>query len=335
MTIVLLFSAGVRSQEGDVFTATAEIENQSASELDAGANQALLSLLRSMTLETEQAKLTPILGQAKSLLKQAIFLGNSDATSVGKQLVSYEFDAQALTQAIFTAGLGVVPADRPRPLLWWVIRDLSGNVRYPNASQDAAIINRLNSRLNEYDLGFDLPLFDLSDAVTLPPDALWQSQTVALARGMLRYQPQTQRVIKWAELSNNRVLLSVLSLEDGRLDTLLEAVYADQDGAIAALVQMLVERVRSDLAVTADDADLPHVVIDGLSNFQDYRRIVGTLESNLFIESVRVIRLEGQTLTLGIESPASREQFKKIVQEALGLEYLEMDEFGLRFGLER
>ena len=335
MTIVLLFSAGVRSQEGDVFTATAEIENQSASELDAGANQALLSLLRSMTLETEQAKLTPILGQAKSLLKQAIFLGNSDATSVGKQLVSYEFDAQALTQAIFAAGLGVVPADRPRPLLWWVIRDLSGNVRYPNASQDAAVINRLNSRLNEYDLGFDLPLLDLSDAITLPPDALWQSQTVALARGMLRYQPQTQRVIKWAELSNNRVLLSVLALEDGRLDTLLEAVYADQDSAIVALVQMLVERVRSDLAVTADDADLPHVVIDGLSNFQDYRRIVGTLESNLFIESVRVIRLEGQTLTLGIESPASREQFKKIVQEALGLEYLEMDEFGLRFGLER
>ena len=335
MTIVLLFSAIARSQDVGVFTATAEIENQSARELDAGANKALLSLLRSMTLETDQAKLTPILSQAKSLLKQAIFLGVSDTSAIGKQVVSYEFDAQALTQAIFAQGLGLVPVERPRPLLWWVVRDLSGDTRYLDAYQDAAVIETVKNRLSEYSLDFDLPLYDLADTVTVSPDALWQSQTVPLARAMQRYQPQTQRVVKWAELADNRILLSILSLEGGRLTTNLEALYSNREEAASAMIEVIAYRVRSELAVIADDSDLPGIVIDGLANFQDYRRIVRTLEASVFVESVRVIRLKGQSLTLDVESPASREQFKQIVQEALGLEYLESSELGMRFGLSR
>ncbi len=331
MTIGLLFSTIARSQEGGVFTATAEIENQSANELDAGADEALLSLLKAMTLETEQAKLAPILDQTKSLLKQAIFLGASQASS-SRQVVSYDFDAQALTQAIFSAGLGLVPVERPRPLLWWVVRDLKGDIRYLDVNQDAAVVERVKSLLNEYRLNFDIPLYDLTDTLTVSSEALWQSQPVALARGMLRYQPQTQRLVKWAELSDNRILLNVLSLDEGRVDSLLEAIYTDQEAAFAALVELLIQRIRSELAVVADDSDLPDIVIDGLTNFQDYRQIVRTLEANVFVESVRVIRLEGQSLTLGIESPASRDQFKQILQDALNLEYLEINELGMRFG---
>lgn len=331
MTIGLLFSTIARSQEGGVFTATAEIENQSANELDAGADEALLSLLKAMTLETEQAKLAPILDQTKSLLKQAIFLGASQASS-SRQVVSYDFDAQALTQAIFSAGLGLVPVERPRPLLWWVVRDLKGEIRYLDVNQDAAVVERVKSLLNEYRLNFDIPLYDLTDTLTVSSEALWQSQPVALARGMLRYQPQTQRLVKWAELSDNRILLNVLSLDEGRVDSLLEAIYTDQEAACAALVELLIQRIRSELAVVADDSDLPDIVIDGLTNFQDYRQIVRTLEANVFVESVRVIRLEGQSLTLGIESPASRDQFKQILQDALNLEYLEINELGMRFG---
>ncbi|MDG0980624.1 MAG: DUF2066 domain-containing protein [Halieaceae bacterium] len=331
MTIGLLFSTIARSQEGGVFTATAEIENQSANELNAGADEALLSLLKAMTLETEQAKLAPILGQTKSLLKQAIFLGASQASS-SRQVVSYDFDAQALTQAIFSAGLGLVPVERPRPLLWWVVRDLKGEIRYLDVNQDAAVVERVKSLLNEYRLNFDIPLYDLTDTLTVSSEALWQSQPVALARGMLRYQPQTQRLVKWAELSDNRILLNVLSLDEGRVDSLLEAIYTDQEAAFAALVELLIQRIRSELAVVADDSDLPDIVIDGLTNFQDYRQIVRTLEANVFVESVRVIRLEGQSLTLGIESPASRDQFKQILQDALNLEYLEINELGMRFG---
>ena len=150
---------------------------------------------------------------------------------------------------------------------------------------------------------------------------------------MQRYQPQTQRVIKWAELTDNRILLSVLSVEEGRLSTQLEALYADTTEAVSALVELLVRRARSDLAVTADEADLPNIVIDGLTNFQDYRRIMRALEANVFVESVRVIRLDGQSLTLGVESPVSRDQFKQILQDALGLEYIEVNERGMRFGL--
>lgn len=331
MTIGLLFSTIARSQEGGVFTATAEIENQSANELDAGADEALLSLLKAMTLETEQAKLAPILDQTKSLLKQAIFLGASQASS-SRQVVSYDFDAQALTQAIFSAGLGLVPVERPRPLLWWVVRDLKGEIRYLDVNQDAAVVERVKSLLNEYRLNFDIPLYDLTDTLTVSSEALWQSQPVALARGMLRYQPQTQRLVKWAELSDNRILLNVLSLDEGRVDSLLEAIYTDQEAAFAALVELLIQRIRSELAVVADDSDLPDIIIDGLTNFQDYRQIVRTLEANVFVESVRVIRLEGQSLTLGIESPASRDQFKQILQDALNLEYLEINELGMRFG---
>lgn len=331
MTIGLLFSTIARSQEGGVFTATAEIENQSANELDAGADEALLSLLKAMTLETEQAKLAPILDQTKSLLKQAIFLGASQASS-SRQVVSYDFDAQALTQAIFSAGLGLVPVERPRPLLWWVVRDLKGEIRYLDVNQDAAVVERVKSLLNEYRLNFDIPLYDLTDTLTVSSEALWQSQPVALARGMLRYQPQTQRLVKWAELSDNRILLNVLSLDEGRVDSLLEAIYTDQEAAFAALVELLIQRIRSELAVVADDSDLPDIVIDGLTNFQDYRQIVRTLEANVFVESVRVIRLDGQSLTLGIESPASRDQFKQILQDALNLEYLEINELGMRFG---
>lgn len=333
MTIALLFSVIARSQENGVFRATAEIESQSASELDAGANLALLSLLKSMTLETEQTKLTPILNQGKSLLKQAIFLGVRDASSGSRQVVSYEFDAQALTQAIFAEGLGLVPADRARPLLWWVVSDLNGDVRYLDARRDFALVEGVKTLLDEYRLDFDLPLYDLTDTVTVSPDALWQSQTVPLARAMQRYQPQTQRVIKWAELTDNRILLSVLSMEEGRLNTQLEALYADTTEAASALVELLVRRARSDLAVTADEADLPNIVIDGLTNFQDYRRIMRALEANVFVESVRVIRLDGQSLTLGVESPVSRDQFKQILQDALGLEYIEVNERGMRFGL--
>ena len=57
------------------------------------------------------------------------------------------------------------------------------------------------------------------------------------------------------------------------------------------------------------------------------------LEANVFVESVRVIRLDGQSLTLGVESPVSRDQFKQILQDALGLEYIEVNERGMRFGL--
>jgi hypothetical protein len=89
------------------------------------------------------------------------------------------------------------------------------------------------------------------------------------------------------------------------------------------------------LAVKADETDLPNIVIDGLTNFQDYRRIMRALEANVFVESVRVIRLDGQSLTLGVESPVSREQFKQILRDALNLDYIEVNELGMRFGLGR
>lgn len=335
MTVAFFLGASARAQESGVFTETAEIEDQSAAELDIGAKKALLSLLRSLTLETDQRKLAPILSQTKGLLKQAIFLGESQDFFRGKQRVSYDFDAQAVTQAIFGAGLGLVPNARPRPLLWWVTREPDGHYGYLDVNQDADLIASAKAALREFRLDFDLPLYDLTDTLAVNPDALWQGQALPIARAMLRYAPQTQRIVKWAKLADDRVLLSVLSLDDGRLNTQLESVYPSQEVALMALIEALARTVRNGLAVVADDTDLPEIVIDGLKDFQDYRRIIRLLESNVFVESVQVQRLTGQSLTLTVESPASAQQFKQILQDSLGLKFLELNDAAMRFEVSR
>ena len=331
VTLSFWISLDVRSQEYGAFTALAEIENQSAQAIDLGAQAALLSLVRSLTLETDDVKLEPILKQSKRLLKQSIFLGVNQSQVGNKQTVSFEFDAQAVTQAIFAQGLGVVPADRPRPLLWWVMNDKQGRIRYIDTSRDVALIESARATLDEYGLDFDLPLYDLTDTMAVPADALWQGDPVQIARGMLRYEAQSQRIVKWAELSDDRIFLSISLLSDGRFTTQVERIYTDRGQALGALIEALTLMVRSELAVIADDTELPSIVINEVTDFGDYRRILRALEANVFVESVQVVRLSGQTITLAVKSPASVDQFKEIMRDTLGLEYLGSSELGLQF----
>ncbi len=326
VTLSLVLDITVQAQDGGVFTATAAIEDQSSRELAQGSEKALLSLLRSLTLETDPAKLEPILTRSQTLLKQSIFLGVEETLKGTQQLVSFDFDAQAVTQAIFAAGLGVVPKDRPRPLLWWVVNDEQGVPRYLDGDRDSSLIAAYRVLLSEFGLDFDLPLYDLADTLAVSANALWEGRSLQIARGMLRYQPQPQRLVKWAKLSEGRVFLSVSLMQDGRLNVLLEQIFSSESLALDSLIETHAHMVRSELAVVADDADLPPIMIEGLRDFDDYRRITLALEANVFVESVRVVRLNGDRLTLSVESPASIDQFTQILRQTLDLEYLGADE---------
>ena len=318
-----------------IYAEQAFTQDQSEAELAKGAKQALTALLQRLTLETQLSAFESIIAQSDSLVKRAIFQDSDDLPSQGLRSVLYEFDAQALTRAVFEAGLGVVPEDRPMPVLWWTVLDDQLAPRFIDHQADQLILNALAESLARYDLTMTTPLFDLEDRRQLTPDAVWRSQTTPIVRAANRYGSAPQYVIQWAGLSNGQVIVTMSQITSKDLLISFERTFSSATAALQAITALIAADLRDQLAVTSDTTSLPLITFENLRGFDEYRMITRALEGSVFVTSMQVYKLVGRQLVLKVDSPVSREQLESVLVELLPLELVSSDADELRFEISR
>ena len=323
------------AQTQGIYAEQAFTQDQSEAELAKGAKQALTGLLQRLTLETQPSAFESIVAQSDSLVKRAIFQDSDNLPSQGLRSVLYEFDAQAVTRAVFEAGLGVVPDDRPTPVLWWAVLDEQLAPRFIDRQADQPVLSALTESLARYDLTMTPPLFDLEDRQQLTPEALWRSQTTSIVRAASRYGSAPQYVIQWAELSNNQVIATMSQIKPQGLVILFERTFSSATTALQAIAAQIATDLRDQLAVTSDTTSLPLIIFEDLRGFDEYRMITRALEGSVFITSMQVYKLIGRELVLKVDSPVSREQLESVLLELLPLELVSSDADELRFEISR
>ena len=301
----------------DVYTASAFVEGQSAQELDRAADEALVKLITQLTLIEDRAELAPVLEQRARLLVRSVFKERVAEQASGSE-VSFEFDAQSLTQAWFETGLGLVPSSREGPLLWWVIDDGRVGTRFFDREVDTALGDALTSSLSTLGISLQWPLYDLQDAVSGPPESLWRLDRSSIVRAAMRYSTQPQWLIRWATLTDSRVIMNVYELNQERINERIAGVFASSSLALERLRMEVLSDTRARLALAPALEKNPILTIEGLRSFSDYRWVLEQLDSSVLIERVRVLELRGSTLVVELESLTSVDQLRGMISDLLG-----------------
>lgn len=303
--------------DDDVYTASAFVEGQSARELDRAADEALVNLITQLTLIEGRDELAPVLAQRPRLLVRSVFKARVAEQAVGRE-VSFEFDAQSLTQALFENGLGLVPPNREGPLLWWVIDDGRVGARFFDREVDAALSDTLTSSLSTLGITLHWPLYDLQDAISGPPESLWRLDRSSIVRAAMRYSSQPQWLIRWATLTDSRVIMNIYELNQERIDERVSGVFESVSQALERLRIEVLSNTRTRLALAPALEKNPILTVEGLRSFSDYRWVLEQLDSSVLIERVRVLELRGSTLVVELKSLTSVDQLRGRISDLLG-----------------
>ena len=312
----LIASSWAVAFDDRVYTAGIVVEGQSSEELDSAADEALVKLITQLTLIEDPRKIAPILERRAALLVRSVFQERNPEQSVGREVL-FEFDAQALTQALFENGLGLVPSDRDGPLLWWVIDDGRG-ARFFDRDIDTELSETVAALLAPYGVTLQWPLYDLQDALNGPPESLWRLDRVNMVRAAMRYPSQPQWLVRWATLTDFRVIMNVYELSQGGLGERISGVFDSSSQALERLRIEVLSDTRNRLALEPTLEKNPILTVTGLRRFSDYRWVLEQLESSVLIERVRVLELRGNTLVLELESLTSVDQLRGVVRDLLG-----------------
>lgn len=228
------------------------------------------------------------------------------------------FDQDKVDGLAAALGLPVWPQPRPKPVLWLAIDDGSGprlvGLKQSNAAR--AVLDKAIER------GFRLGLPEGSAAEQALVGAIWRQDTAAVARASARYAPPMQLIGKlyraganagwkadWVFVDNGRVLSQWSSQENDPRRTMA----AGAEGTAEALVKRYAKVQASGQPGTY------RIVVEGVSNADDYLRLSATLQAHPLVTGFRPVIARDQVLELDLELSAGLPGFERLLGKEAAL----------------
>lgn len=221
-------------------------------------------------------------------------------------LLRMRFVPASVLGLVRQAGLPIWRSERPL-VIAWVVADAGGDRRILGADSDSPAVRALTERALARGVPLQLPMMDLQDQLEVEPGAVWGRLSQSLVPASERYGAE---IILIGRLQAGAGELWSGSWEfwiDGEVSELDERNLAE-DALGVAVIDRLADDLVARYAVQDRGVQELRLGVSGVQDAADYAGVIGYLAALEFVDDVRVARVQGNRLELGLVTTADSER---------------------------
>jgi hypothetical protein len=223
-----------------------------------------------------------------------------------------QFDGVSLSRELRQAGLPYWGAERPDVLVWLAVDDRGQRYLLSETGAEPAV-DAVRQSAQRNGLPLTLPLLDLEDQRALQFTDVWGGFFGRIEAASQRYRPQVILTGKLERDSARGVWRAEWQLVDqgnrqnwsSRADSLGAAVDAGVADAAASLAQRY--------AVTATQAGVRTLLVQGVRNLDDYARVSSYLTSLSPVDRVDVVGVRDQEVEFNLKLSADERNLQQLL----------------------
>jgi len=312
--ILLIATNGFAADVDHLYQSEKAVSSQSEAEREAVSADVLRQVLLKVVGDSsllKRADVSAILAQSNTLVKQYEYQRTNviadDLTEPDRLEVLLTFDQSAVNKGLETAGLPIWGSSRPEILVWLAI-EKADERQIMSADDQTEFMAALTQSAHDRGLPILIPVMDLEDQskVTFADISADFSQTVEAA---------SQRY-------GSKVVLMALAkqLADGTVNIRWHALINDASEhwqsrgdittAMTAGVDELSNRLSRQFAqrmTQTESDDSLSLFISGITDYQDYMRVVNYLKTVESASNIQVTNLAGDSLELTMKFSGDRD----------------------------
>ena len=245
---------------------------------------------------------------------------------VGMTRFVAQIDQVVVENLIKSANSTVWAEARPPILLWLVIDDPAGR-RFGNTQVEQPLWETLSKAFDDLGVKLRRPLYDLSDAVLVSPDALWRRDFGPIVEASERYGMTHLLLGRLIRLSDGRYIgewvyrdVSVeraVSIQADSLETVIDP------GVTLAMAEM---RRQYAVALTTDAATQTlRIRVRNVVTRDDYRAVTAAISGIQTLDHMRPVAVQGNTLTLELQGVGDAETLTRLMASLTHLVWVNRD----------
>jgi len=323
VSMMIALSQRAMAQSGEVVIRI-EVEDRSEDTIDRASREALQTALLKRSGD-RALLLHPAVDAALASARTQLSLYQFERVAGITRFVA-QIDQVVVENLIKSANSTFWAAARPPILLWLVIDDPAGR-RFGNTQVEQPLWERLSEAFDGLGVKLRRPLYDLSDAVLVSPDALWRRDFGPIVEASERYGMTHLLLGRLIRLSDGRYIgewvyrdVSVeraVSIPADSLETVIDL------GVTLAIAEM---RRQYAVALTTDAATQKLLIrVHNVVTRDDYRAVTAAISGIQTLDHVRPVAVQGDTLTLELQGVGDAETLVRLMASRADLIWVSSD----------
>lgn len=333
IVLVVFSSVSSASIVRNLYTATVEVENQTDSARRSVAPQALAKVLAKVTGRADtrsDPSFSSMMSRATRYVEQFRYVSEGNGGERRLKL-RFKFDQRVIDRDLQERNIAIWGAERPKNLAIVVVKTENGR-ELVGSNSESALAEQVRALVAAAGAarGVQLlfPLLDLEDQRALPVNEVWTGITTDYSALRRRYAADSVLIAR-LELKARTApvapaggtgLAETVYDGAGRWESWAGVIsgqqwtypeYQELSEAVNLGVGELASRyarlyaiggqpeVQSD-GITVADKGVAHVVVEGISNYLDYRKMLKHIEGRSVVKSVSVVQLDMSDLLLAV-----------------------------------
>ena len=312
--IFMWFSLVVHADQApDMYRVLVPVDDQTTESREAGIANAFSKMLIKLTGNSQilqSPQLKPFLIDPKAFLDSVGFNQLSNTANNIATGLDVKFDRASVDKLLKQAQLPIIPAVRPKFLVWLVVDDLAQGRRVVDESTaqqvqaedySSQLIDAFDRSMQARAIPYFLPSYDLEDQLSLSVNEAWSLQIDSLDSVSQRYAADGWFAIRVFKASDGEVRgawafqqAGKRQMNDFHGDSLIDLMGSSVD-------QILDTQLQSHTYVPQLETDKLLVQIDGILSYKTYQMVLDQLEQLELVEALQLYSVHKDELVVAVE----------------------------------
>ena len=339
--IFICFSLAISASQGaDLYRVLVPVDDQTKESREAGIEIAFSKMLIKLTGNSQilqSPQLKPFLIDPKAFLDSVGFNQLSD--SAAKKNIAtgldVKFDRPLVDKLLKQAQLPIIPAVRPKFLVWLMVDDIAQGRRVLDESTSKQLqsgdhsfelVEAFERAMQARSISYFLPSYDLEDQLSLSVKDAWAMKIDPLNNASQRYDADGWFALRVFKASDGQIRGAWAYKEAGKRQ--MNDFYGDSmtDLIDASVDQVLDTLLQSHTYVPQLETDKLLVQIDGVLSYKNYQMALRGLEQLELVEALQLYSVNKGELVVAIEINGSVELLHaELIRTGLVESYLSSD----------
>ena len=240
-------------------------------------------------------------------------IDNASSGADASLAVRFDFQPAAIKQLARDAQLPTWWSRRPLTMVWMVLDEPSGCKVINHSARK--LRSELDARAKQRGLPTMLPLMDLQDSVQVNSAVVWGKFTDVLDQASERYMASQYLLGRFSvqEILGQRLYTGewLVRSGDGESSQYLRGV--DRDNLVRTGIDMATRHVLDQHLVFTNTPRQHDLVVRGITGLRAYAGLLDYLRSLEFIDSVMLLGLQADALTLRVNTVATDRQLHALL----------------------
>jgi len=339
-SLIFVFAASIVSaaEVTDLYQAQAPVESQSEQDRHRLAPELLKQVLIKVVGDrraVEQADISALITDAERYIDQFYYqqiMKTVSGDAAEQQLVlTLEFDANGINNALQRIGLPVWDKIRPQSLIWVAI-EYAGKQQLIGEDDEDSLLVYFEQAAKKRGIPLLLPLMDLEDQTQLTFNDVSTGNNIAVKQASDRYGAS---VIVTARLRGNETSAEISWQAMLGDDIERWSSQGTVQSAIQSGMDEFADRLgrRLNISFSAAGHNEMAIQVTGIEDYEAYSRLMDYLGSLQVVSDIKVGSLGSEKLDLVLIIQAEPEKFRHLLSMGQMLQPVSTDSSGMQYRL--